>query len=317
MSNVLDNKRTDALIQSVSGSTAGMLALSLVYPLQTVATRMQVESSADYETVPQAFKHIIQEEGVKGLFSGLGSSWLATAAQQGVYYYFYQRMRDRLGLADQTESIWQNLKTSTAAAIMTVLIVNPLWVISTRQTVNKSPGTSSSSSSSSQGFFSTLINIIKEEGFSSLYSGLLPSLILVINPAIQYTCYELLKTLLATYFLKRKGKNPTTDRIAKYTFSFLEYFLMGALSKTIATVLTYPILVMRSKMQVSKEKVVPAIIKTWAEDGWRGFFNGMDAKILFSVLNAALLMMFQERISKYISHILQSILMRRSLSLKK
>ncbi len=46
------------------------------------------------------------------------------------------------------------------------------------------------------GFYQTLKNMVKKEGFSSLLKGLEASLILVINPIVQFIIYEHIKTKL-------------------------------------------------------------------------------------------------------------------------
>jgi hypothetical protein len=45
-----------------------------------------------------------------------------------------------------------------------------------------------------KGIHDALTVIAKEEGVAALYSGTLPSLVLVLNPAIHWMCYEFLKS---------------------------------------------------------------------------------------------------------------------------
>jgi adenine nucleotide transporter 17 len=278
---------------------------------------MQVEggTSDAYGSMTQAVNQVVQEEGIGGLFSGFGPNWLASAAERGVYYYWYQRLRDYFGVQEQSPNLWRNFLVSMAAAAITVFFINPFWVVNTRQATNKSPITGTSKlvePEASQGFFPTLKRTVVDEGILSLYSGLFPALGLAINPAIQYTSFELFKHFLATYLLKQKGKTPTSYKLSRYPFDLWHLFLLGVASKTAATILTYPLMIIRSRMQVSKQSFMEVMRQIYKEDGLTGFFRGLDARILFSVLNAGLLMMLQDRIADFLSRLLHNLILHRN-----
>ena len=72
-------------------------------------------------------------------------------------------------------------------------------------------------------FQQTVIDIISEDGVWGLWKGLAPSLILCINPAITYACFEKLKQ----YWL-RNGASGSEGKLTP-----VQAFLIGALSKTV------------------------------------------------------------------------------------
>lgn len=78
----------------------------------------------------------------------------------------------------------------------------------------------------------------RHEGFFSLWSGTVPSLMLVSNPAIKFTAYE---------YLKRKVLElrdvPALDSG--------QAFFIGVMSGLMATIATYPIQVVQTKLRVS------------------------------------------------------------------
>jgi adenine nucleotide transporter 17 len=76
-----------------------------------------------------------------------------------------------------------------------------------------------------QSFSDSLVTICTEEGISGLWKGLRASLVLCINPAITYGCFEKLKGVL----IARRGGE---------VLSSIDAFIIGALSKTLATVFT-------------------------------------------------------------------------------
>jgi hypothetical protein len=74
-------------------------------------------------------------------------------------------------------------------------------------------------------FISTATGIIAEDGVISLWTGFRASLVLSINPAITYGVFERLKSMHV--------KNRTRKSLRPH-----EAFVLGALSKTLATIVT-------------------------------------------------------------------------------
>jgi hypothetical protein len=176
-----------------------------------------------------------------------------------VYYFFFERVRDVI-LTSKSKSVATNATTQAAkiaaggalttlesmlagaiAGSATTIVSNPIWVISTRQTVRarSSPQASKAAGPSSKpappvkklGFIQTIQHILKTDGVTAFWKGLGPSLILVINPILQYTAFERLRSM-ALDGKKKRGVLPKLNDF--------EVFLLGALSKLLATGLTYP-----------------------------------------------------------------------------
>ena len=83
---------------------------------------------------------------------------------------------------------------------------------------------SEESKSKKLGTIATILKIINEDGLKAFWQGVIPALILVVNPIIQYTTFEQMKSRIEK--MKKLGN--------------LDYFLLGAISKLIATGATYP-----------------------------------------------------------------------------
>ncbi|KAI8443868.1 hypothetical protein BY996DRAFT_8559505 [Phakopsora pachyrhizi] len=81
------------------------------------------------------------------------------------------------------------------------------------------------SRSAGKSLLRTASEIVKDDGLSGLWRGLKPSLVLTINPAITYGSFERLKVAI----LGSDGKMTAGKA-----------FWIGALSKTLATIVTYP-----------------------------------------------------------------------------
>ena len=106
---------------------------------------------------------------------------------------------------------------------------------------------------------------MKEEGPTGLFKGYVPSMILSINPVIQFVIYEVLK--------KRY------EHWAGYTFV---YFLLGAFSKLVATLSTFPLLTVKTRMQLetSNKPLTEVIQELLQNEGIGGLYKGLSSKIL-------------------------------------
>ena len=115
-----------------------------------------------------------------------------------------------------------------------------------------------------------------------------PAIILVINPTIQYTIFERLQVLGETV-LHRKS-------------SGLEIFIYGALGKICATIVTYPYILAKTRLQIQNSKVNSGIFQIFQQiistEGFSGLYKGLSDKALASVLTAAILLFSQNRVSE-------------------
>lgn len=80
---------------------------------------------------------ILTEEGICGLYKGVGTAVVGTAASQGVYYYFYQLLGSswlkRKGNSGHAQlGPMESLIVASLSGSMNVLITNPIWVLVTR-----------------------------------------------------------------------------------------------------------------------------------------------------------------------------------------
>ena len=157
------------------------------------------------------------------------------------------------------------------AGSATVLITNPIWVINTRMTARQSPSeknelpTLENPSTRKPTTLGTFLSLIRTEGPQALFAGVLPALVLVINPILQYTIFEQLKDLLE----KRRKIKP------------LDAFFLGAIGKLLATSITYPYITIKSRMHVANSNegetdgMGQSLKKVIKDEGWSGLYKGI------------------------------------------
>lgn len=201
-----------------------------------------------------------------------------------VYFYTFHGLKS----LQQSSTPQNDLFLGIIAGIINVFATTPLWVVNSRL--------KASSKQPYSGLFSGLIHIANTEGIGALWSGIAPSLILVSNPAIQFTVYEALKRRVD----------------AKTAWHF---FLMGACAKAVATVATYPIQLAQARQRHGKDRrmnTAALLLLIVRQHGAKALFSGLEAKLLQTVLTAALMFMTYEKIVKFVF----MLLMRRSRRLK-
>ncbi|KAI2823258.1 hypothetical protein CBS115989_1636 [Aspergillus niger] len=288
-------QQSDNMAHALAGAGGGILSMLLTYPLITLSTRAQVESKRAHSTTYDAIRRIIQREGVSGLYSGLESALFGISVTNFVYYYWYEWTRSafekaaaRAGRSSKKLTTSESMIAGAIAGSATVLITNPIWVVNTRMTARKSeseqetlPGAPSKKSRAST--ISTLMDLLRQEGPKALFAGVLPALILVINPILQYTIFEQLKNILE----RRRRMTPK------------DAFYLGALGKILATSITYPYITVKSRMHVAskdgpKESLNGSLKRIVKEEGFVGLYRGIGPKVTQSAITAAFLFAFKD-----------------------
>ncbi|GKT47059.1 peroxisomal membrane protein PMP47A [Colletotrichum spaethianum] len=296
--------QNDNVAHALAGAGGGLLSMALTaltfrvshsYPLITLSTRAQVESKRADSAFLTAVQKIVAREGVSGLYSGLESALFGISVTNFVYYYWYEWTRAffetaavKAGRASKKLTTVESMIAGAIAGSATVILTNPIWVVNTRMTTRSSSADKDEEAQASKpkkapSTIGTLMALIKNEGPQALFSGVIPALVLVINPILQYTLFEQMKNTV-------EKKRRVTPTIA---------FLLGALGKLFATSVTYPYITVKSQMHVAgngekKEGMSQAISRVIREEGYAGLYKGIGPKVTQSVLTAAFLFAFKD-----------------------
>lgn len=88
----------------------------------------------------------------------------------------------------------------------------------------------------------------------------------------------------------------------KQSLSSIQYFLVGAIAKAIATFITYPIQVVKSRTQAHKHSAdtLHTVLHMWRQEGIASFYHGMNAKMSQTVLNSAFMFAVYEKLVRFI-----------------
>lgn len=292
----------ESLSEATSGAIGALVSTTVLYPLDTCKTKYQAEVRAHnqqkYRNISDVLWEAIATRQVLSLYQGLGTKNLQSFISQFIYFYGYSFFK-RLYLEkseNKTIGTKANLIIAAAAGACTVIVTQPLDTASSKMQTSefgKSKG---------------LWKILSEGTWSEAFDGIGISLLLTSNPSIQYTVFDQLKQRL----LKGKLSQKTGSESSPEALSAFSAFMLGAVSKCVATCLTYPAIRCKVTIQAaesdedgnqeaeqkSHKTVSGAIYAIWKREGLLGFFKGLHAQILKTVLSSALLLMIKEKITK-------------------
>lgn len=328
----------DATIDAIAGTTGALLALLSTYPLITINTRQHVTrrrsgsrsdvsvSNDDNDASSSSSRRIAST--AESLYDGIKPALIGVAASQATYNYWYSRARtayEKSGHGRREATGTVALGLASFAGCVNVLMTLPIWTVVTKMQADvkrkegydSGDGKESESESESEsvvdreidakrterairkkkkdGFFDIARQVIRDDGIKGLWQGLTPSLIMVSNPALQYAFYE----TSSRWRLRRSGKS---------TLSAAEVFVLGAMAKFGATMATYPLMVVKSRLQVVSKDMedermryrgtLHALRRMTEEEGLGVFYKGITTKLTQTILAAALMFTVKEKLAE-------------------
>lgn len=199
-----------------------------------------------------------------GWYNGLGVGLTSKGVEAYVYHFIYSMLRQKY----KNTSVAGDLAIGSVAAACNQLVTLPLSTIQTRM----------QTSSTATDCLSAIRSIISKGGVSELWSGLRTSLLLVVNPSITSMVFTRLSSWL---------------RYRRVTLTPQVVFLLGAIAKLVATVITYPLILVKTRMQAgTNDKRTKSILQSlrhaMKDNGPLGLYAGMKPKIAQTCLKSAI-----------------------------
>lgn len=293
---------------ATAGAIAGFATVAAMHPLDVVRTRFQVNDGRvsnlpTYKNTAHAILSISRLEGLRGLYAGFSPAVLGSTLSWGLYFFFYGRAKQRYSKNGKEKlNTGHHLASSAEAGALVCLCTNPVWLVKTRLQLQ----TPLHQTRLYSGLYDALTTIMKEEGWSGLYKGIVPSLFLqVSHGAIQFTVYEELRKVIVDFKSKRRKQNP--DR-ANNLLNSADYAILGGSSKIAAMLLTYPFQVIRARLQQRPSgNGIPRYVDSWHViretarfEGLRGFYRGITPNLLKNVPASSITFIVYENVLNFL-----------------
>ncbi|XP_041813445.1 peroxisomal membrane protein PMP34 [Chelmon rostratus] len=287
----------ESLVHAVSGAVGSVTAMTVFFPLDTARLRLQVDENRKARSTPAILAEIVKEEGLLAPYRGWFPVICSLCCSNFVYFYCFHSLKASV-LRGRQSSHSADLIIGIAAGVVNVLVTTPLWVVNTRLKLQGSKFRSADVRPTNySGIWDAFVQIVRDEGVGALWNGTFPSLLLVLNPAIQFMIYEGLKRQLRRAVLRE--------------LLSVEVLIIGAVAKAVATIVTYPLQTIQSilrfgQLKESKDKsklltslrtIKCLLVNRVRKYGMLGLFKGLEAKLLQTVLTAALMFLLYEKIA--------------------
>lgn len=217
----------------------------------------------------------------------MGTSVLKESVHSFNYWMWHGLLFRYLTKADDTSSTPSSMRLllNLLAKQLNWLCTVPFEVISS---VNQlTPG--------SPGFVVTAVTLYRQGGVANFYRGLFISLVLAINPAIMNT---LITTLLRFAAMVKTAAGMDYEDARDHGPAIVG--AVTAVSKTLATLATYPLIRAKVLQQTSETQKAMSPLAIWrgilAEEGAGGLYRGVLAMSYKTVLWNVLMMMIKSAV---------------------
>ncbi|CAN6471570.1 unnamed protein product [Victoria cruziana] len=192
-----ENASADLFVRLVGGGLAGITAASITYPLDLVRTRLAAQTNVIYyRGISHALYTICRDEGLRGLYKGLGATLLGVGPNISISFCVYETLRSSWQSQRPSDSsILVSLACGSLSGIASSTVTFPLDLVRRRKQLE---GAGGRARVYNMGLFRTFAHIVRTEGFRGLYRGILPEYYKVVpSVGIVFMTYETMKMLLS------------------------------------------------------------------------------------------------------------------------
>ncbi len=230
----------------------------MVFPLDLIITRLQVQRQLrknssiphddEYRGIRDAAQKIYtQEGGISGFYIGVAQDTAASVADSFLFFLGYNFLRQRrlqARVAHKSLPVLDELGIGFLAGALAKLLTTPIANIVTRKQTSAMVAARENTTSQppSPSVRDIALQIRDEKGLQGFWSGYSASLILTLNPSLTFFFHELLRRTLLPQSRRDKPAASAT-------------FLLAAVSKAIASTITYPFSLAKARAQASASKV--------------------------------------------------------------
>ncbi|CAI5709855.1 unnamed protein product [Peronospora effusa] len=294
------SKPMEMMAAATAAGVGGFLSTSILHPLDTLKTRIQSGASLLPEennvTPTKKNKHMTL---LKSLYQGIQYKAAESSTSKFMYFYAYTMLAQMATPKDgKPIGTLTDLGIGYLSELCHLPVTMPMELVGTRMQTGSESGS----------ILQILRSIIKESGVGGLYKGLGAYFVLCLQPAIQYTVFERLKNLYL-----RKFKQ------ASQALGALEVFVLGAIARSIATIILFPYIRAKVLMQTKpkqkdarnlvkdqdistepKKTIASTLQRVYTEEGPLALYRGLGPELTRGALSSALMLMIKEKVQMYI-----------------
>ncbi|KAK7497990.1 hypothetical protein BaRGS_00010861 [Batillaria attramentaria] len=260
------------------------------------ATQLLQHGRSKTAGIVACLRHILQTEGVRGLFKGIGPNLVGVAPSRAIYFGAYAKSKRTLNEVMIPDTPLVHLCSAVVAGVSAATCTNPIWLVKTRLQLDQKVEDRLTCRE-------CIRRIYQQGGIRGFYKGLSASYYGVSETVLHLVIYEAVKARLTQTNSNstRSGKESQKMESA----DFFKFMLAGAISKSFATCAAYPHEVARTRLREEGTKY-RAFFQTLGlvlqEEGVRGLYRGLATQLVRQIPNTAIVMATYETVVYFLSH---------------
>ncbi|KAG9270429.1 mitoferrin-1 [Astyanax mexicanus] len=265
-----------------AGAVAGVLEHTVMYPVDSVKTRMQSlqpDPKAQYRSVYEALQRIARTEGFMRPFRGLNITVLGAGPAHALYFACYERIKHSLSEIIQNGGN-SHIANGLAGSLATVLhdaVMNPAEVVKQRMQMYNSPY---------RGLWDCVMTVSRNEGLAAFYRSYSTQLTMNIPfQAVHFITYEFMQEWLNP----QRQYWPGT------------HILSGAAAGAVSAAVTTPLDVCKTLLNTQENVALSsahvsghlsgmanAFRTVYRLGGLPAFFKGVRARVIYQMPSTAI-----------------------------
>ncbi|XP_053150438.1 solute carrier family 25 member 36-A-like isoform X2 [Hemicordylus capensis] len=238
--------------------------------------------------VLELLRTILEKEGVRSLFRGLGPNLVGVAPSRAIYFAVYSGAKEKLNTVFVPESKKVHMLSAACAGITSSTLTNPIWLVKTRMQLEARAKCERHSSA-----LQCAMRVYNTEGLRGFYRGITASYAGVSETVIHFVIYEALKQRLREHQLFVSPAlifSPSSP-------DFFGLMAAAAVSKTCASCIAYPHEVIRTRLREEGSRyrsLVQTLQLVAREEGPLALYRGLLPHLFRQIPHAAIIMVTYE-----------------------
>ncbi|XP_028297785.1 LOW QUALITY PROTEIN: solute carrier family 25 member 36-A-like [Gouania willdenowi] len=291
----------DTLVHLFAGGCGGTVGAILTCPLEVVKTRLQSSSITLYIQLSSVngasvariappgplhcLKLILEREGSRSLFRGLGPNLIGVAPSRAIYFAAYSTAKEKLNGVLEPDSTLVHMVSAGMAGFTAITVTNPIWLIKTRMQLDaRNRGEQRMSA------LECVRRVYQMDGIRGFYRGMSASYAGISETVIHFVIYESIKRKI----LESKARaSMDEEESVKDASDFIGMMLAAATSKTCATSIAYPHEVIRTRLREEGSRYrsfFSTLLTVSREEGYGALYRGLTTHLVRQIPNTAIMM---------------------------
>ncbi|KAL9074745.1 MAG: hypothetical protein Q9161_002114 [Pseudevernia consocians] len=331
---ILGGPALPALGHAIAGSTGAAISNVCTYPLALIITRLQIQRqlrknansphSEEYKSIRDASQKIYTREGgLNGFYNGVVSDTSKTIADSFLFFLVYNFLRQTRVRSSKSSSkhfpVIDELSVGFLAGAFSKFLTTPIANIVTRKQTSSMLSGRDPAKDTDQGSLRSIASQIRaEKGVQGFWSGYSASLVLTLNPSLTFFFFEAFKRTL----LPRSQRQSPSPQAT---------FLLAAISKAMASTITYPFSLAKSRLQSSSgldnheasstvklegtctpnkapSNVFTVILRIAETEGLSALYEGLGGEVMKGFFSHGITMIVKEAVHKLVIQLYYNIL---------